>query len=100
MALNDQQKAEVYQNAFFTKLAEAGISVQDEDTAQGLLSLATKTRKLAAAEARHVSADVAGNVKTANAYLDRIFNGDAAYDQLIKAHGKVAQDAPKAPAAK
>ena len=86
MALSKEQAKAIYQQAFFKKLAEAGIEPDSEETAQGLLTLAKHSRKLAAAEQRRT----AGRVKTANAFFDRIFNGDHVLDELV-AHQKSAR---------
>ena len=95
MAISKEQAAAIYQDVFFKTAAERGIVADSEHTAQSLLNLAVKTRKIAEVQDRRVATNVSGNVKVANAYLDRYFNGDAALDQLIGAHGKVAKVAAK-----
>jgi len=76
---------EVYAKAFFTKLAAAGITVDNEDTAANLLELAQKTRQLKVASARRQTRTVGALAKHANATLDRILGGDFALDTLVKA---------------
>ena len=93
MAISKEQAAEIYQDVFFKAAADLGLVADSEATAQALLNLAVKTRKIAEVQNRRVATNVAGNVKVANAYLDRYFNGDAALDQLIGAHGKLAKAA-------
>lgn len=78
---------EVYAKAFFTKLAAAGISVENEETAANLLELAQKTRQLKTASARRNTRTVAELAKVANANLDRILGGDFGLEQLVKAAG-------------
>ena len=76
---------EVYAKAFFTKLATAGISVDNEETAANLLELAQKTRQLKTASDRRQVKSVASLAKAANAHLDRILGGDFGLEQLVKA---------------
>lgn len=83
--MDDTAKKEAYSKAFFQKLAEAGITVDNDETAANLLELAQKTRLIKQASERRQTRTVGELAKVANANLDRILGGDAALDSLTKA---------------
>jgi hypothetical protein len=91
---------EVYAKAFFTKLAAAGIHVDNEETAANLLELAQKTRLLKTAAAKRKTKSVAELAKTANASLDRILGGDFALDSLVKVAAKLGNKGKGKPGSK
>lgn len=91
MSLTKEQAKQIYAEAFFSKLAEHGISPQSDEDRQGLLNLSSHTRKLAQAYNARSAGSKADAIKTANVFFDRHFNGDAALDELIGAHSKAAE---------
>lgn len=93
MDANAQAK-QIYGQAFFTKLAEHGITPDSPETAAELLELAQKTRVIKQAADRRQVASVATLAKTANSQLDRILGGDAAIDKLAAAAAKGGKKLP------
>lgn len=79
----ETQLKTAYAQAFLKKLASHGIVPQTDADFTGLVELAGKTRKIAAALEARRSKTVSELTKTANASLDKILGTDATIDALV-----------------